>query len=170
MVMMIATEQAQSLAEFRQRALTRAIDAFERELNAAGFQLDPAEQLDLLEVIEKIELSEITEVVRPDLPVRLLNDQGGRSSNDTAALGIEPSPLPATTAADASESGILGLKARLQQARGGGGTVLDFGRYAGWTVGTLVDHDPDYLEWLVGTPQGRRLSAEIETAISGRAS
>jgi hypothetical protein len=48
--------------------------------------------------------------------------------------------------------------------------VLDFGRYAGWTVGTLVDHDPDYLEWLVGTPQGRRLSAEIETAIAGRAS
>jgi hypothetical protein len=48
--------------------------------------------------------------------------------------------------------------------------VLDFGRYAGWTVGRLVDHDPDYLEWLARTPIGRRLTSEIEAALARRES
>jgi curved DNA-binding protein CbpA len=48
------------------------------------------------------------------------------------------------------------------------GTVIDFGRYAGWSVGRLVDHDPDYLEWLARTPIGRRLSSEIETVMAQR--
>jgi curved DNA-binding protein CbpA len=49
------------------------------------------------------------------------------------------------------------------------GSVVDFGRYAGWTVGALVNHDPEYLEWLARTPIGRRLSGEIETALARRA-
>jgi curved DNA-binding protein CbpA len=49
------------------------------------------------------------------------------------------------------------------------GTVLDFGRYVGWSVGALADHDPDYLEWLARAPIGRRLSGEIETALAERA-
>ena len=47
--------------------------------------------------------------------------------------------------------------------------MLDFGRYAGWTVGSLVDQDPDYLEWLARTPIGRRLSNEIDAALALRA-
>lgn len=53
--------------------------------------------------------------------------------------------------------------------RAGSGSVIDFGRYTGWTVGALVDHDPDYLEWLARTPVGRRLTNEIEQALSRRA-
>jgi len=49
------------------------------------------------------------------------------------------------------------------------GSVLDFGRYAGWTVASLVDHDPDYLEWLARTPIGRRLATEIDEALARRA-
>ena len=49
------------------------------------------------------------------------------------------------------------------------GSVIDFGRYTGWTVGALVDHDPDYLEWLARTPVGRRLTGEIERALARRA-
>jgi curved DNA-binding protein CbpA len=49
------------------------------------------------------------------------------------------------------------------------GTVIDFGRYAGWSVGRLADHDPDYLEWLARTPIGRRLATEIETVLARRA-
>jgi curved DNA-binding protein CbpA len=49
-----------------------------------------------------------------------------------------------------------------------GGTVLDFGRYAGWTVGNLADHDPNYLRWLSRTPIGRRLALEIEGALERR--
>jgi curved DNA-binding protein CbpA len=51
----------------------------------------------------------------------------------------------------------------------GSGSTIDFGRYAGWTVGALVDHDPDYLEWLARTPVGRRLTVEIEQALAQRA-
>jgi curved DNA-binding protein CbpA len=48
------------------------------------------------------------------------------------------------------------------------GTIIDFGRYAGWSVGRLVDHDPDYLAWLARTPIGRRLAGEIETVLARR--
>ena len=49
-------------------------------------------------------------------------------------------------------------------------TIIDFGRYAGWSVDKLVDHDPNYLEWLARTPIGRRLTHEIETVLARRAS
>lgn len=51
----------------------------------------------------------------------------------------------------------------------GSGSVIDFGRYAGWTIGSLVTHDPDYLEWLARTPIGRRLAVEIDAALGHRA-
>ena len=50
-----------------------------------------------------------------------------------------------------------------------GGTVLDFGRYAGWSVNQVADTDPDYLEWLIRTPIGRRLRAEVEGVLTERA-
>jgi curved DNA-binding protein CbpA len=50
------------------------------------------------------------------------------------------------------------------------GSVIDFGRYAGWTVGSLADHDPDYLQWLARTPIGRRLTVEIDAALAQRES
>jgi curved DNA-binding protein CbpA len=50
----------------------------------------------------------------------------------------------------------------------GSGTVIDFGRYAGWTIASLVNHDPEYLEWLARTPIGRRLTIEIQEALSKR--
>lgn len=34
--------------------------------------------------------------------------------------------------------------------------VLDFGRYAGWTVRDLARHDPDYLRWLARHSSGLR--------------
>jgi len=62
-----------------------------------------------------------------------------------------------------------GLADRRGQDRAATGSVIDFGRYAGWTVDTLVNHDPEYLEWLARTPIGRRLAGEIEAALSKRA-
>ncbi len=43
--------------------------------------------------------------------------------------------------------------------------MLDFGRYAGWSVQDLARHDPGYLEWLARTPAGRRLSLDIAAAL-----
>jgi curved DNA-binding protein CbpA len=48
------------------------------------------------------------------------------------------------------------------------GTVLDFGRYAGWSLGEIARHDLDYLEWLQRSTAGRRLRAEIEVLLAGR--
>ena len=46
---------------------------------------------------------------------------------------------------------------------------LDFGRYEGWSLGQLVDKDPDYLEWLTRTSIGRRLTSEITALLEVRA-
>jgi len=41
------------------------------------------------------------------------------------------------------------------------GSVLDFGRYAGWSLGQVAACDPEYLEWLARTPVGRTFHREI---------
>jgi curved DNA-binding protein CbpA len=48
------------------------------------------------------------------------------------------------------------------------GTVLDFGRYAGWSLGEIARHDMDYLEWLQRATFGRRLRAEIDALLAPR--
>jgi curved DNA-binding protein CbpA len=48
-------------------------------------------------------------------------------------------------------------------------STLDFGRYTGWSLGQLVDKDPDYLEWLTRTSIGRRLTSEITALLEVRA-
>ena len=50
---------------------------------------------------------------------------------------------------------------------GPGATVLDYGRYKGWSLADLARQDPDYLTWLVRTPSGRGYRQEIETLLSG---
>jgi curved DNA-binding protein CbpA len=49
------------------------------------------------------------------------------------------------------------------------GTVLDFGRYAGWSFGQILRHDPDFLEWLARAPIGRAFRTEIESLLASRA-
>jgi curved DNA-binding protein CbpA len=46
------------------------------------------------------------------------------------------------------------------------GSVLEFGRYAGWSFGELAQHDPNFLEWLARSPGGRRYRREIETLLA----
>lgn len=55
---------------------------------------------------------------------------------------------------------------RPMSPRASSGTVLDFGRYAGFSIGELAAADPDYLEWLARTTIGRRLQSEIETVLA----
>src|SRR5206468_3218431 len=65
-------------------------------------------------------------------------------------------PVMEEEAADASASTPPSMSAPPPPRDGtASGTVLDFGRYAGWTVGDLSRHDPDYLLWLERTPIGR---------------
>ena len=46
------------------------------------------------------------------------------------------------------------------------GTILEFGRYTGWTIAEIARRDPDYLEWLARTLNGRRYRAEIDELLA----
>ena len=46
-----------------------------------------------------------------------------------------------------------------------GGPVLNFGRYAGWTVGQIARVDREFLVWLHGVPAGTHLRDGIEAAL-----
>lgn len=46
------------------------------------------------------------------------------------------------------------------------GTVLEFGRYKGWSIGQIATHDPDFLEWLQRSPSGRQYRAEIASFLA----
>jgi hypothetical protein len=50
-----------------------------------------------------------------------------------------------------------------------GEKVLDFGRYAGWSLRDLARQDPYYLEWLARMPIGRPLRAEIDELLAAQA-
>ena len=41
------------------------------------------------------------------------------------------------------------------------GSVLDFGRHLGWSLGEIARVDPGYLVWLEDRPEGRRYANEI---------
>jgi curved DNA-binding protein CbpA len=46
-----------------------------------------------------------------------------------------------------------------------GSSVLEFGRYAGWSLRDLVRQDPDYLRWLARHSSGFRYRSEIRELI-----
>ena len=48
------------------------------------------------------------------------------------------------------------------------GSVIDFGRYSGWTLGQIKRADPDFLEWLLRAPAGRAFRAEISQMLRQR--
>jgi curved DNA-binding protein CbpA len=45
------------------------------------------------------------------------------------------------------------------------GTVLGFGRYAGWSLGEISRSDLEYIEWLDRTPIGRPYREEIDAIL-----
>ncbi len=48
------------------------------------------------------------------------------------------------------------------------GSVVDFGRYQGWTLNQIRSRDPDYLEWLARSAAGRRYKSEIGLLLERR--
>ncbi|MEX1169577.1 MAG: DnaJ domain-containing protein [Chloroflexota bacterium] len=45
------------------------------------------------------------------------------------------------------------------------GSVLNFGRYSGWSLGEIARQDLDYIEWLDRTPIGRTYREEIDAIL-----
>ncbi len=48
------------------------------------------------------------------------------------------------------------------------GSVLNFGRYAGWSLGEIGRIDIEYLEWLDRAPIGRQYRGEIDGILRQR--
>jgi hypothetical protein len=46
--------------------------------------------------------------------------------------------------------------------------LVDYGRYAGWTISALAQHDPEYLEWLARSQGGRAWRGVIIAALAER--
>ncbi len=45
------------------------------------------------------------------------------------------------------------------------GSVLDFGRHVGWSIGEIARVDPGYLGWLSDRPEGRPYLDEIDAVL-----
>jgi curved DNA-binding protein CbpA len=45
------------------------------------------------------------------------------------------------------------------------GPILDYGRYAGWSLGEIARVDRGFIEWLRRAPGGRHLRADIEAVL-----
>lgn len=107
----------------------------------------------------------------------ILSDPRLRSAYDAASgwseVGsrAEHQPQPSSAQSESTRGAASGQFQNAPQPPTSGrqsGTVLDFGRYAGWSLGQLAAHDANYLEWLSRTPIGRPLRAEIETLLTPR--
>lgn len=48
------------------------------------------------------------------------------------------------------------------------GSVLNFGRYAGWSIGEIARTEIEYLEWLDRMPIGRTYQQEIDELLRAR--
>ena len=78
----------------------------------------------------------------------LVRDPIARERHDRAVRNAAFAPLSAGVAAPPPRSGTAGSR-------------LEFGRYAGWTLGDLARQDPDYLRWLSRHASGLRYRTEI---------
>ncbi len=69
---------------------------------------------------------------------------------------------PRAAAIDESMRAAEGLGAAGPPPGRPSGTVLNFGRYAGWSLGEVARHDIEYIEWLDRAPIGRNYRAELD--------
>ena len=94
----------------------------------------------------------------------VLREPESRNAYDAGRAERRHQPAPATSppvapaAAQARSAGEAG--------RATNGTVLPYGRYAGWTLEQLAARDPEYLRWLSRHTSGLRYRARITELLS----
>ena len=106
--------------------------------------------------------------------------QGGRTSPGASAAGAGPSPRgPETVSSDwtsgrSSQGGGYdpsqmgspdGFAAAGPPPGDPSGPVLNFGRFAGWSLGEIARRDLDYIEWLDRMPIGRSFRDELDVIL-----
>ena len=88
----------------------------------------------------------------------------------TVSRDWTPGPRPQGDGSDSTMRGPEGLGAAGPSLGRPSGTVLNFGRYSGWSLGEIARYDLDYIEWLDRAPIGRIYREEVDAILrsSGR--
>lgn len=101
----------------------------------------------------------------------VLGDMDRRRAYDRARFVSAFHQATGSARRDTTDSAVYAPPAAAASSRpASGGTILDFGRYAGWALDAIAREDPDYLEWLARAPIGMRFRTEIYALLTTRAS
>jgi curved DNA-binding protein CbpA len=115
----------------------------------------------------------------PPPPAPRASSPGSAGSGSPGAARREPPPPPDTVSRDWTSGRSTvggGYDPRTMGASEGlgaagpppgnpSGSVLNFGRYAGWSLGEIARRDVEYLEWLDRVPLGRRYRDEVDALL-----
>lgn len=147
-------------------------------------RLDPGVDDDVLTAvyrrwIERARLADLTDDRRAEVlrafeqAYEVLHDPERRRRYDEALAGpsgraaapIEVEPPAVIPLGSTSREAAPGPKVPAPAASA---RVLDFGRYAGWSLRQVALRDRDYLEWLRRSPGGRHYRADIAAILTPR--
>jgi hypothetical protein len=95
-------------------------------------------------------------------------DEGlaGPSGRAVVPVAVElPALIPLASSSSSSRDVVPGRKSPVPAAST---RVLDFGRYAGWSLREVALRDRDYLEWLRRSPGGPHYRADIAAILTPR--
>jgi curved DNA-binding protein CbpA len=144
-------------------------------INVAGEILrDPARRASF-DLARRLERREAKAGPAPDPSPR----GGAPAATSRAASGATPTPAPEPTSSNWSSgrsshgSGYDPSRMRTADAFAAAGpppgdpsgSVLTFGRYAGWSLGEIARRDLEYVEWLDRMPIGRTYREEIDAIL-----
>lgn len=90
----------------------------------------------------------------------ILRDPVSRAAHDRMARRTVVAGVAVSTPAQPQASGTAAATPP-RPATTAGGSVLTFGRYAGWSLGDIARRDPEYLLWLARHSSGIRYRTEI---------
>lgn len=102
-----------------------------------------------------------------DRALAVLTDPVKRREYDER-LAAEASGVPGQVAVGPGQGNTLAERMNSQDPGHLGATRLDFGRYAGCSLGELVQRDPEYLQWLSRHSSGIRYRGAILRLLAER--
>jgi curved DNA-binding protein CbpA len=133
----------------------------------AVLQVDPAAELIVIEAAYRAlarrshpdgDAPDIALMAELSTAIAILRDPARRAQLDARRALARTAAVPIAAPRSAPGTTWTAPKA-------GANTVLDFGRYAGWSVADLARHDPDYLRWLARHSSGIRYRSAIAAAL-----
>ncbi len=96
----------------------------------------------------------------------ILRDPGSRAAHDQAQAEAKRKPESRPPVVSYEMRAPMPASPPARPPGTPAGSVLDFGRYAGWSLAQIAATDPEYLEWLARTPIGRPFQGEISALLA----